>query len=180
MDPLTGLPNRRRFDEQLQLEGKRASRSGRPLSMLVADIDHFKSVNDQYGHASGDVVLRRVGAVLREAVRETDFVGRVGGEEFALILPEADVRGAQTLGERVRRRVEQAKVQLPGTLLSVTISIGAAGWQVGAPFDGADLFERADRCLYASKRGGRNRVTIDESTEAHRPAKGSSPGPSAS
>jgi two-component system cell cycle response regulator len=149
-DALTGLPNRRHLEEQLQ----RLAGNGR-LSVLLLDIDRFKQVNDTRGHAAGDEVLRVVAGRLREAVRTADVAGRWGGEEFLVVLPATATVEAAILGERVRQAIAAAPVPLPDAPLAVTASVGVAsggldGWE--------GLVRRADTGLYAAKEGGRNRV----------------------
>ena len=153
-DALTGLPNRRATVERFREEAARAERRGRPFSIAVFDIDHFKKVNDTYGHAAGDEALKHVAAILSDSKRGVDVVGRIGGEEFVVILAEEAGDGAIAAAERFRVAVEQR----PLNELAITISGGVAT----SPQDGTEwdaLFGAADRRLYASKNGGRNRVT---------------------
>lgn len=158
-DPLTGLANRRAYDQGIA-DAVAEAGPGRPLSLLVADIDHFKAVNDGYGHAVGDEVIRLVGKTIRGAVRATDLVARIGGEEFAILLPNADRADAMAVGERIRSTIERYRRLAPmaGELLGrkVTISVGVVEAEPGE--GSASLYARADACLYAAKRGGRNRV----------------------
>lgn len=157
-DALTGLPNRRYFDERLESEVGRANRYGKPLTLAMLDIDHFKRINDAYGHAAGDAVLRQVAHVLLEQIRDADFVARYGGEEFVLILPETDVSRALFVAERIRQAVAAASLRLPdGRELSVTASLGIAAFQ-GDNGSGDELLRHADRAMYAAKEKGRNRV----------------------
>ncbi|MCS6862783.1 MAG: diguanylate cyclase [Abditibacteriales bacterium] len=161
-DPLTGAINRRHFEERLQAECQRAERYKRTLSLLLIDVDHFKEVNDTYGHPMGDCVLREVANVLRASVRSTDVVARCGGDEFAVILLEAekeDGDGARAAAERIRRSVEASPVFTIGqnNPVRVTVSIGVASYPEDAVFP-AHLIEAADRALYHAKRNGRNRV----------------------
>ena len=158
-DSLTGLYNRAYFDERLYEELLRARRYGRPLSVALADIDRFKQVNDQYGHMSGDAVLRAFASHLRDSVRRTDIVARYGGEEFGLILPETTGDDALVKLDRVREEMEASAIQLPrlGRALHLTFSAGIAS----LPGDGErieDLVLRADSRLLAAKANGRNRV----------------------
>jgi two-component system cell cycle response regulator len=156
-DGLTGLLNRRMFSAQLHGRLREAQRYNRPLSLLLLDVDHFKKVNDTYGHPAGDSVLRGIAAVAQKQARETDIVARYGGEEMALILPETDARGAQAIAERIRQAVAvmpHASEQGP---LRVTVSIGLATWP-GPGDDAEALLEAADKALYRAKQGGRNRV----------------------
>lgn len=152
-DELTGLFNRRHFFELARAELSRAVRHGLPLAAMLLDVDRFKSVNDTYGHAAGDQVLRQVAAVCRETLRAEDVLGRYGGEEFAVLLQG---EGALELGERLRAALEGTVIVLPALELRVTASIGVAEWR--GDEDLAGLLNRADAALYAAKGGGRNRV----------------------
>jgi len=158
VDPLTGAWNRRHFRELAENEMDRAARYGRPLTVAMLDVDHFKAVNDEHGHTAGDAVLADVVARLRERLRSVDLLGRYGGEEFALVLPETDPDAALAAAERLRRAVAAAPVMLAdGTTLEVTISLGVT--RVTAE-DGAldGPINRADAALYAAKAAGRDRV----------------------
>lgn len=159
-DELTGLPNRRAFNEELARALARAARSGEPLSLCVLDLDHFKNVNDRFGHQVGDEVLANAAEVLRVSLREGDLAARYGGEEFAALLPATDSATAYAVAERVRAAIAGAAAR-PG--LQVTVSIGTASATAEADCDASDLLRRADRALYAAKRTGRNRVLRDES-----------------
>jgi diguanylate cyclase (GGDEF)-like protein len=161
-DPLTGLANRRRFMERLAEEVERSDRYGRPLSLLCLDLDDFKKVNDTWGHPFGDEVLRRAGLILQDLGRDTDLPARVGGEEFAVLLPETEVRGAVSLAERIRRRVKEERLVADGGIaFGVTVSVGVAS--LGARVrDGDDLLQAGDRALYRAKEGGRDRVSLVE------------------
>lgn len=161
-DPLTGLRNRRYVDEILNIEVLRARRYKTPLSVLMADLDHFKHVNDDHGHQAGDAVLRGVADVLRSSLRATDVGGRYGGEEFIVVLAHNDVEGARQLAERWRTAVENTPFAIPGGgVAEVTISIGVAG-SVGPEIEATDLVAAADAALYAAKQWGRNRVCVSE------------------
>ena len=158
-DALTGLANRRAFELALAREVDRVPRSGEPALLLAMDIDHFKRVNDTYGHAAGDQVIQAVASALIDSVRPMDLVARVGGEEFAIILPNCANAFGETVAERVRRRVEQMPVAITpsGQQISVTVSVGGAfapQWVRSTP---ALWQERADQQLYLSKAQGRNR-----------------------
>ena len=155
IDGLTRVYNRRFFDERAALELERAERAREPMTLLLADIDHFKRVNDLFGHARGDDVLKLVARVLREGMRRGDIVCRYGGEEFALILPGTDARQAVAVAEALRRAVAQAKVLAGGP---VTISVGVACTDEGEMASVTDLFHAADMVLYEAKAAGRNRV----------------------
>jgi diguanylate cyclase (GGDEF)-like protein/PAS domain S-box-containing protein len=156
-DPLTGLANRRRFFNALRLAGERVARKGDHSSVLMLDLDRFKAVNDRYGHAVGDAVLRSFAAILRAALRSSDLAGRVGGEEFAVLLPHTDLAGAVLLAERIRHAVA-AYCRVPEhPELRMTVSIGVSELLPEDPSPEAAL-ARADAALYAAKQAGRNRV----------------------
>ncbi len=162
-DALTGLPNRRTFDRRLNAEFKRARRFAEPISVLLIDADHFKQVNDRYGHTVGDEVLRGLAATLRENLpREYDVIARIGGEEFATILPHTSRDDAALVAERLRAAVERSTIATTAGVLNVTISIGVGSLQSRVspePQTTLDVLDEADRALYESKRLGRNRVT---------------------
>ncbi len=157
-DGLTGLHNRRYLDSHLQTLFERAATRGRPLSVMITDIDRFKSVNDTRGHAAGDEVLREFARRIRKNVRGIDLACRYGGEEFVIVMPETEQAVAETVAERIRRAIETTPFEAPGGLpMAVTVSIGVA-----ALLPGADtvhtMMARADKALYEAKSGGRNRV----------------------
>ena len=155
-DALTGLGNRRRLQQALETEIARAQRTNAPLGAVMADLDHFKQVNDVHGHAAGDIVLARFASIMRGLSRPTDIVARLGGEEFVVLLPGSDVAGAVAYAERIRAAVAaETIVPLPAR---VTASLGAAQWRAGE--SGEALLGRADAALYAAKHAGRNRVEI--------------------
>jgi diguanylate cyclase (GGDEF)-like protein len=156
-DPLTGLANRGAFTAALGRELARARRHARPLSLLLLDLDHFKAVNDRHGHPAGDAVLRAVAAAVGPLVRPEELFARIGGEELALVLPDAPLQGALAFGEKIRRAIEALAVEHAGATIRITVSIGAA---VLAPDDASPdaLVARADAKLYEAKQGGRNRV----------------------
>jgi two-component system cell cycle response regulator len=156
-DGLTGCYNKRYFSEQLKAKLGAAERFGRKLSLLITDIDHFKMVNDTYGHATGDVVIKEVGAILNRLKRETDVVARFGGEEFCVLCEETDTAGAVQLAERVRQELERTTFETELGKLTVTCSLGVATFPHHAK-GRQDLFEAADRALYKAKQSGRNRV----------------------
>lgn len=162
VDALTGLPNRRAFDHAIERELERARRGfSEPLTLAIMDVDHFKRVNDTYGHVMGDVVLNRIGTILKGATRSVDFVGRYGGEEFVLLFPKTSIADARILVERLRSVSLQSGLsfQTPGTEenFSVTLSFGLTEWR--GYHEGVDEWKgRADAALYEAKRLGRNRV----------------------
>ena len=159
MDFLTGLSNRRHFETVAHTELSRSQRYMRPFSILMLDIDHFKDVNDRLGHAAGDLILKNVAEICRQGKRSSDFIARVGGEEFALILPETTFGDAHELAERLRRLVEESKQLIDGQWVRVTVSIGVAG--AGPSTSGLGALQRsADEALYEAKRLGRNQVAI--------------------
>jgi diguanylate cyclase (GGDEF)-like protein len=158
-DYLTGLRTRGYFEQQLELEFKRAERKQQKFALLMIDIDHFKVLNDTYGHHVGDQLLRDVTSLLMKDMREVDTVARYGGEEFVIILPETTETGAVFVAQRLRRAVDEAKffAGSPHSVQHLTISIGVAMYDTDAQFK-RDLIEFADAALYAAKHGGRNRV----------------------
>jgi diguanylate cyclase (GGDEF)-like protein len=155
VDALTGLWNRRYFDQRLSAELASCERHGRLLSCIIADIDHFKRLNDAHGHAAGDDVIRVVAEVLRAGCRGEDVISRYGGEEFAVLCPDVNGVGAAVLAERLRADVAIAPLMIPDA--RVTCSFGVADYSGG----GADLVSRADAALYRAKRAGRNRVDYE-------------------
>ena len=169
-DFLTGLPNRREFMLRLDDEQARLQRDiGGCASVLLLDLDHFKRVNDEYGHSAGDAVLRHLAALMRDSQRKIDMAGRVGGEEFAILLPGTELDAAAVFAERLRQRIEESPVLLEdGRSLVVTASIGIAS-MCGADAAGEAALSRADQALYRAKRGGRNRVELMLPGEADRP-----------
>jgi diguanylate cyclase (GGDEF)-like protein len=155
-DFLTSLANRKAFDEQIRLEEERARRYGRPLSLLMIDIDNFKAVNDSLGHGWGDDVLRVVARTIATATRQSDFAARYGGEEFAVILPETEVDDALRVGDRIRLAVRENPIATPRGLLLITVSIGASSNRVTT--SDRSLDRDADQALYLAKRRGKDRV----------------------
>lgn len=158
-DVLTGLWNRGYLEEMLDMEFKRARRYNHNISILMVDLDHFKHVNDTYGHMAGDEVLRITSKQIQECVRETDFVGRYGGEEIVIILPETSLETAETLGNKIRQAIAAEPVKFEGHIIAVTASIGASSLRAEHQ-EYQDVFSEADEALYISKEQGRNRVTI--------------------
>jgi len=167
-DPLTGMPNRRAFDEVFARLMGETDRYGGGMALVMVDIDHFKKVNDTYGHEAGDAVLVAVGQLLMAARRTTDFVARLGGEELALLLPQTDLAGAAELSERLRAKVEALRVNTAVGVVQVTASFGIAMYVARSGASGR-VYERADRALYAAKNGGRNRVEVERITPAQFP-----------
>lgn len=157
VDGLTQLHNKRYFDEMLDREVARAKRYKRSFSLLVFDIDHFKAINDRFGHLAGDAILRQLGAVLLGRLRVNDVLARIGGEEFALITPEVGLQGATELAGKIRRLIADTRFEFEGTQVNVTISVGVAEWQSHYE-DAIDLFKAADDKMFEAKRGGRNQV----------------------
>lgn len=157
VDGLTQVFNRRYFEETLERELSRCARYGRALSLVMIDIDHFKKVNDEHGHLAGDFVLKEVASALKTRIRREDVLARFGGEEFALLLPEVDVKGAALLAEKARRLIEKHRFEFDHTSIPVTVSCGVAAIG-GAVNEAADLVREADSRLYAAKDAGRNRV----------------------
>jgi diguanylate cyclase (GGDEF)-like protein len=160
VDGLTGIANRRACEEALASEIAQADRLGTTLTLVLADLDDFKRVNDEHGHAAGDDVLREFASVIRATVRDSDVAGRWGGEEFLLLLPGADAAGGAQLAERVRTTLaERSFLGAHGAVLTVGCSFGVAQHATGG--DARDLFAAADRALYRAKRAGKNRVETD-------------------
>jgi diguanylate cyclase (GGDEF)-like protein len=156
-DSLTNLANRRALDERLDVEVDHARRLGTNVAFVIADIDDFKSINDSYGHQTGDDVLRRVGRAFAEAVRELDLPGRYGGEEFAIVLPGTNLSGARALSEKIRKNLEELLVTTPdGSPFQLTASFGAACFPAQSGVE--ELVAAADAALYEAKRTGKNRV----------------------
>jgi diguanylate cyclase len=165
-DPLTGLGNRKYFDRSIEMALQNALANGEPLSLLMFDIDHFKSFNDSYGHLTGDQVLRLVGMSLKQTIKGQDITARYGGEEFVVVLPNTAMRQALTVADHIRRAIMSKELRKKSTgeiLGRVTISVGVSMLK---PDDDTDsLIERADACLYAAKRNGRNRVICEADPE---------------
>lgn len=162
-DALTNVFNRRYLMDQLERELERSQRYERPLSMFLCDVDHFKRINDNYGHQSGDETLIKFAQALRAALRDTDWVARYGGEEFVVVLPETGIRAASYVAERCRETLAQTALQIGERTLSITASFGVSGWEHAVPADAEidKLIAAADAGVYASKAGGRNQVTTN-------------------
>jgi len=156
-DGLTQLHNKRYFDEMIDREVARAKRYKRSFSLLVFDVDHFKNINDRFGHLAGDAILRQLGAVLLGRLRVNDVLARIGGEEFALITPEVGLEGATELAGKINRLIGDTRFEFDGARVDVTVSVGVAEWQPHYE-DAADLFQTADAKMYEAKQSGRNRV----------------------
>jgi diguanylate cyclase (GGDEF)-like protein len=157
-DPLTGLHNRRSFMEAWEDALNRSRRSGRPITIVLADLDHFKQVNDTRGHTAGDVALRAVARTLRTSLRAQDVVARWGGEEFMLLLPDTDREGARRVAESARTAVEELRVEHGGAAFFVTLSLGVSEHDPGRRVD--ETIAAADDALYRAKQEGRNRVVM--------------------
>ena len=160
LDALTNLNNRRQFETRLKQEIAITKRQNNPLCAMMIDIDFFKKVNDTYGHASGDEVLRTVASVIKAQLRESDIPARYGGEEFAVLLPYTHIDEAKIVGERLRKAVEETTVSLDNLNINVTISMGLAEFRQDE--SGEELFAQADKALYKAKESGRNRVVCAE------------------
>jgi diguanylate cyclase (GGDEF)-like protein len=163
-DALTGLANRRYFDEQLRRVIAETDRFGGTSSLIIADIDLFKNVNDTYGHEAGDAVLRQVGKILSDGVRAVDICARYGGEEIAILLPQTPISGATELAERLRHAISERAVLFEGAAIHVTASFGIAGYPETVPH-GDWLFPAADRAMYLAKGSGRNCVRSANTTD---------------
>ena len=164
IDALTNLNNRRQFELRLGQEIATTKRQNNPLCAMMIDIDFFKKVNDTYGHANGDAVLRSVATIIKSVLRESDIPSRYGGEEFAVLLPYTHIQEAQIVGERLRKAVESHTIpintdDLEEKSINVTISMGLA--EFNSLETGEELFQRADKALYTAKESGRNRVCIN-------------------
>ena len=156
-DALTDILSRRALLEQAEVERQRTKRYNRDLSLLMIDIDHFKKVNDTYGHLIGDVVLREIAQTLKKQTRRSDFVGRYGGEEFLIILPEASLDKALILAEKLRKRVSELAIPAEGRVLkNITVSIGVAEYEDDPTIE--EFINRSDKWLYTAKKNGRNQV----------------------
>ena len=169
-DPLTGLLNRRAILAYLDGLHKDRRQARQSLCLLMVDVDHFKSINDRHGHAVGDEVLRAVSASLKTQLRDSDRVGRIGGEEFLAVLGSTDLEDAQLVAERLRHELSQVSVVCGQEILRVTVSIGLAQ-STNSDEDWAEVIGRADEGLYEAKRQGRNRVVVAQSSAKHWSAK---------
>lgn len=166
-DPLTGLPNRRNALARMHEEQLRSQRTGKPFALAIADIDHFKDINDTWGHEAGDRVLAAVATTLASSVREYDLCARWGGEEFLVLLPEIDAAGAYDSAARLCASIG-GRVQVEGHEIAVTVSLGAGSSEPGE--DLAQLMKRVDEALYRAKRSGRNRFELASPARSTAPA----------
>jgi diguanylate cyclase (GGDEF)-like protein/PAS domain S-box-containing protein len=168
MDWLTGAYHRRFFFDRLDEEIRRVRRSRADLAVAIIDIDHFKNINDRHGHQAGDAVLQQVAARIKSCLRDTDILARVGGEEFAILLPETPLEGGYWVAERIRQAIAGEPMQLPDNApLRVTVSIGVAEVDYEEPQDSTALYRTADTRLYIAKNTGRNQVSVDELLSLH-------------
>ncbi|MGQ9509952.1 MAG: sensor domain-containing diguanylate cyclase [Thermodesulfobacteriota bacterium] len=159
-DPLTNLYNRRYFEERLMGEAQRAFHGGSSLSLIMVDIDHFKKINDTFGHTEGDKILQEVATLLKNSVRKKDTVARYGGEEFVIILPEAGLDEANMIAERIRRLIEKTSFTIGRVQMNITVSLGISNFPTHHVKTKEELVRMADQALYEAKRGGRNRVCL--------------------
>jgi diguanylate cyclase (GGDEF)-like protein len=159
VDGLTGVFNRRYWEEVFSLEQKRILRNNAPGSVIMLDIDHFKNVNDTYGHPTGDHIIRTLAAVIKESIRETDVCGRYGGEEFAVLLPETSAKNALVVAERIRKGCEQILPVYEDQQVPFTVSLGVAEFDKSYK-EHMVWLEKADQALYLAKESGRNRVCV--------------------
>ena len=164
-DPLTRLLNRRGLEDALHISLANASRQALPTAAIMIDIDHFKKVNDSFGHEVGDHVIRQVAQVLQRISRASDVVARTGGEEYLLILPETDMNAARTLAERIRIAIGERPLLVDNQRIPITVSLGVACTSGDVDLD--ELSQEADRAMYLAKRGGRNRVASVENKPIH-------------
>ncbi len=172
-DELTGLPNRRFMQEQMARHLERATRTGREFCLVLLDVDHFKSVNDRFGHAMGDTVLATLAREMISVMREADELGRWGGEEFVVLMPDSNADEAAVGVERLRRRVHSTSIVCQGDALTVTVSAGIAQSHAGESI--AQTLERADQALYSAKSSGRNCAVVAGPTSVAAPPPGESP-----
>jgi two-component system cell cycle response regulator len=163
-DELTKLRNRRAFDQEFATMFSAGQRHGRPLSLAIVDIDHFKTMNDRYGHMAGDLVLRAIAQMLDASTRESDLVARVGGEEFAVLLPDTPIFEAVQVAEKLRSSVAASIVTIGGVDHHVTVSVGVACSSYSRLRDTQEVYRAADAALYRAKENGRNRVDVERRT----------------
>jgi diguanylate cyclase (GGDEF)-like protein len=159
-DSMTNLNNHQRFRELLQQETARSARYFNPLSLIFADIDNFKSINDAYGHLAGDRVIRTIAGSLKSELRDSDLVARYGGEEFAIILPETEKAGAWEVAERLRIKIDSFRIIHEDNFIHPTMSFGVASLQPGANDSIDELIQMADKALYKAKKQGKNHCCV--------------------
>ena len=159
-DTLTGLYNRRYFEDRLGMDAQKSFYGGTPLSLVMVDIDHFKKVNDTFGHTEGDQVLCKISSLLKSSIRKKDTVARYGGEEFILILPEAGLEASFVIAERIRRLIENTLFEVGRAQINLTVSMGISNFPSHRAKSKEELIKMADQALYDAKRGGRNKVCI--------------------
>ena len=159
-DMVTKLKSRLFFQTSLTEERERALKNNAPLSLVMFDIDHFKDLNDKYGHVCGDMVLKNFGKIILEKIRQIDIASRYGGEEFVLILPETAIEEAHRIAERIRKSIEELKIECNGEIVNITISGGVTQFLPYIDKENKEFISRADKALYLSKENGRNRTTI--------------------
>ncbi len=162
LDRMTGLFVHHYFQERLIEEIKRSERTGTPLTLIMADLDHFKNVNDTYGHQQGDIILKGTASIIHQNIRSFDIASRYGGEEFAIILTETDLSTGEVIAERLRKKIEQSSYMSDDNEIKITISIGLAQFNHELDKTGIDLIKRADTVLYKAKAMGRNRIVKSE------------------
>jgi diguanylate cyclase (GGDEF)-like protein len=163
-DTLTGLYNRRQFYTMAEIELARSTRYNKPMTIMVIDLDHFKKVNDTYGHAAGDITLRNIARLCQLVLRKIDLVGRLGGEEFGVLLPETSLKDALIAAERLRETIANTTIEFKGDEIAVTASIGAAQ-SFGLDDTLEAILERADYALYEAKEAGRNQIHLYQAVE---------------
>jgi diguanylate cyclase (GGDEF)-like protein/PAS domain S-box-containing protein len=168
-DPLTGIANRRHFFEKVEEELKRIKRSGSEFSILLIDVDHFKKINDIYGHDVGDKMLTEIATLIQSCLRETDLCARIGGEEFSVFLPDTQENGAFWVADRICSRIAKHSFFVADgkTPMNLTVSIGVAGANSSSDLTSAQLYKNADTRLYIAKHTGRNQVSADEIVHLH-------------
>ena len=159
-DPLTGLFNRRCFEDRAEAEIKRSIRYNKSLTVIMADLDHFKKINDNFGHKVGDHALKEVAKIIRKSLRDIDLIGRYGGEEFIMLFPELDQTTSLTVAERLRKEIENTVISVKERTVKITVSLGITELSKGSKYSLDTLTHRADEALYKSKDNGRNMITI--------------------